>query len=318
MRTVMRKAFDETTGQEYEIEIPSTEDVRGALLKYNYPPDGVRIRDVAHALATHYGLNDRLIKAKNKHRQFVFSKHVLIQVYALVKSGKLAKLETGLVVRAEETSEGVKGGNETLGASEILLPSGDNAGNGASTSSISPTAEESIERDYRQIRSELAEELLQQIGENSPRFFEELVLDLLVKMEYGGSREDAAKAVGRSGDGGIDGIIKEDRLGLDAIYVQAKRWEGKVGRPEIHKFTGALIEKNARKGIFITTSDFSREAKESADKSDDPKIVLIDGRQLTELMIDYNVGVSTVTNYEIKRVDSDYFIETDDSQAQDL
>ena len=178
------------------------------------------------------------------------------------------------------------------------------------------TVEESIEKNYQQIRSELAEELLQQIGENTPRFFEELVIDLLVKMGYGGSREDA-EAVGRSGDGGIDGIINEDRLGLDVVYVQAKRWEGNVGRPEIHKFTGALIEKNARKGIFITTSDFSREARESADNSDDPKIVLIDGRQLAEYMIDHNVGVSTVKTYEIKRVDSDYFIDTDDSQTQD-
>ncbi|MDE0503213.1 MAG: restriction endonuclease [Candidatus Poribacteria bacterium] len=312
----MRKAFDETTGQEYEIEIPSTEDVRDALLKYDYPPDGVRIKDVAHALATHYGLDERLIGAKNKHKQFVFSKHVLIQIHALVKSGKLAKLETGLVVRAEETSEGVKGGNETLGAREIVLPSGDNAGNGACTGSISPTAEESIERDYRQIRCELAEELLQHIRENSPRFFEELVLDLLVKMEYGGSREDAAKAVGRSRDGGIDGIIKEDRLGLDAIYVQAKRWDANVSRPELQKFAGALQGQRARKGIFITTSGFSRDAREFVNNIDS-KIVLIDGRQLAKLMIDYNVGVSTVTTYEIKRVDSDYFIETDDSQTQD-
>ena len=178
------------------------------------------------------------------------------------------------------------------------------------------TTEDSIDDNYQQIRKQLAAELLEQIKEKSPRFFEELVIDLLVKMGYGGSREDA-EAVGRSGDGGIDGIINEDRLGLDVVYVQAKRWEGNVGRPEIHKFTGALIEKNARKGIFITTSDFSREARESADNSDDPKIVLIDGRQLAEFMIDHNVGVSTVKTYEIKRVDSDYFIETDDSQTQD-
>ena len=180
-----------------------------------------------------------------------------------------------------------------------------------------PTPEECIEKCYQQHRAELAAELLEKIKNNSHRFFERLVLDLLIKMGYGGSREDAAEAVGRSHDGGIDGIINEDRLGLDVVYVQAKRWEGNVGRPEIHKFTGALIEKNARKGIFITTSDFSREARESADNSDDPKTVLIDGRQLAEFMIDHNVGVSTVKTYEIKRVDSDYFIETDDSQTQD-
>lgn len=181
----------------------------------------------------------------------------------------------------------------------------------------SPNAEEYIEKCYQQIRSELAAELLQQIKEKSPRFFEELVIDLLVQMGYGGSREDA-EAVGRSHDGGIDGIINEDRLGLDVVYVQAKRWrEGKVGQPEIFRFSGALRDRGARKGIFITTSSFTTQAKDSADNSDDPKIVLIDGRQLADYMIDHNVGLSTVKTYEIKRVDSDYFIETEDSQTQE-
>ncbi len=176
-------------------------------------------------------------------------------------------------------------------------------------------AEESIEENYQQIREKLAAELLEQIMDNSPTFFEELVIDLLVQMGYGGSREDA-QAVGRSGDGGIDGIINEDRLGLDVVYVQAKRWEANVSRPELQKFAGALQGQRARKGIFITTSGFSRDAREFVN-SIDSKIVLIDGRQLAEYMIDHNVGVSVVKSYEIKRVDSDYFIETDDSQTQD-
>ena len=317
MRTVTRKAFDKTTGQEYVIEIPSAEDVRVVLLEYDYPPDGVRIRDVTQTLAAHFGLNDRQIKAKNRHGQFVFFKHVIIQTHALVKSGKLAKPKTGIVVRAEQANDDVVEVISTRGAGQASLPFSDDAGNGHNNVGFSITPEESIEKNYDRIHSELAEELLQRIGENSPHFFEELVLDLLVKMGYGGSREDAAKAVGRSGDGGIDGIINEDRLGLDIVYVQAKRWEGNVSRPEIHKFTGALLEKNARKGIFITTSGFTREARESARKSDAPKIVLIDGRQLSEFMIDHNVGVSTVKTYEIKHLDSDYFIETDNSQAQD-
>ena len=179
-----------------------------------------------------------------------------------------------------------------------------------------PTPEECIEKCYQQHRAELAAELLEKIKNNSHPFFERFVLDLLIKLGYGGSREDAAEAVGRSGDGGIDGIINEDRLGLDVVYVQAKRWEGNVSRPEIQKFAGALQGQRARKGIFITTSRFSRDAGEYV-KSIDSKIVLIDGQQLAEYMIDHNIGVSTVNTYEIKRVDSDYFIETDDSQTQD-
>jgi restriction system protein len=127
-------------------------------------------------------------------------------------------------------------------------------------------------------------------------------------MGYGGTRLDAGQAVGRSGDGGIDGIIKEDRLGLDAIYVQAKRWEATVGRPEIQKFAGALQGHRARKGVFITTSDYSSEAKDYVSRIDS-KIVLIDGAALAKLMIDYNVGVSTSRSYELKRIDLDYFAE---------
>ena len=167
--------------------------------------------------------------------------------------------------------------------------------------------EESIEENYQQIRKELATELLQKIKDNTPAFFEELVVDLLVKMGYGGSREDAGKAVGGSGDGGIDGIINEDRLGLDVIYVQAKRWEGNVGEPEIARFAGALAGRGATKGIFITTSDFTRAAR--AYDASGFKIVLIDGHQLAQLMIDHDVGVSVEKTYEIKRVDSDYFAE---------
>lgn len=142
----------------------------------------------------------------------------------------------------------------------------------------------------------------------SPSFFERLVVELLVKMGYGGTREDAGKAIGKSGDEGIDGIINEDRLGLDVIYLQAKRWGATIGRPEIHKFAGALMGKRARKGVFITTSDYSRDARDFA-AAIDSKIILIDGETLADLMIEHNVGVSTVTNYEIKRMDSDYFTE---------
>ena len=171
------------------------------------------------------------------------------------------------------------------------------------------TPAEQLEEAYQVLRDNLASELLTQLKSSSPLFFEKVVVEVLVKMGYGGSRHDAGKAIGRSGDEGIDGIIKEDRLGLDIIYIQAKKWENTVSRPEIQKFAGALQGKRARKGIFITTSEFSNGAHEYA-LAIDSKIILIDGQQLSQLMIDHNVGVSTDAVYELKRLDSDYFTDT--------
>ena len=168
--------------------------------------------------------------------------------------------------------------------------------------------ERSIEENYQQIREQLAEELLQKIKDNTPAFFEELVVDLLVKMGYGGSQEDAGKAVGGSGDGGIDGIIKADPLGLNVVYIQAKRWEGNVGAPPVRDFVGALDGEGVQDGIFITTSDFNTAAKNFAERSS-KRVILINGNQLARYMIDHNVGVSVEKTYEIKRVDSDYFAE---------
>jgi restriction system protein len=170
------------------------------------------------------------------------------------------------------------------------------------------TPDELLERAYAQLRNALAVDLLEQVGNASPAFFEKLVVDLLVAMGYGGTIEDAGQVVGKSGDEGIDGIIKEDRLGLDVIYLQAKRWEPVVGRPEIQKFVGALQGQRARKGIFVTTSKFSREAEQYV-TGIDSKVVLIDGRRLAQLMIDFDIGVSPVTTYTTKRLDTDYFIE---------
>jgi restriction system protein len=144
--------------------------------------------------------------------------------------------------------------------------------------------------------------------QGSPSFFERLVVDLLVRMGYGGTRKEAGKAVGGSGDEGIDGIINEDRLGLEVVYIQAKRWQGIVGRPEIQKFVGALHGQNARKGIFITTSGFTNGAVKYAEGLSD-KVILVDGEMLVNLMIDHGVGVTLEEAYEIKRVDSDYFNE---------
>jgi len=177
-----------------------------------------------------------------------------------------------------------------------------------SISAQNETPEELIESGAKTIRKELAEEILQRIKGCPPAFFEHLVVELLVKMGYGGTRQDAGRAIGRSGDEGIDGVIHEDRLGLDVIYLQAKRWEGVVGRPEIQKFVGALQGQRAKKGVFITTSDFTKEAVEYV-RNIDNKVVLINGALLANLMIDHNVGVSPAATYEIKKIDSDYFLE---------
>ena len=174
---------------------------------------------------------------------------------------------------------------------------------------LETTPDEAMEDAYQRLRLSIESELLQRAKTASPAFFEKLVVDLLVKMGYGGSFRDAGKAIGRSGDGGIDGVIKEDRLGLDVIYIQAKRWNTTpIGRPEVQQFAGALQGQRAGKGIFITTSRFTQDARDFVDQIGS-KIVLIDGESLAQYMIDFNVGVSRSILYEIKRIDSDYFEE---------
>lgn len=170
------------------------------------------------------------------------------------------------------------------------------------------TPEERIDEAFGELKGDLISNLLDQISKVSPAFFERLVVDVLLAMGYGGSLKGAGKAIGKSGDGGIDGTINEDKLGLDVIYIQAKRWEGTVGRPEIQKFMGALAMHHAKKGVFITTSTFSNEARNSPN-SIDAKIVLVDGKQLAELMIEHDVGVSRQDAYIVKKIDADYFSE---------
>lgn len=167
---------------------------------------------------------------------------------------------------------------------------------------------ERLEESYLFIKRELASELLEKIRENTWQFFEDLVVDLMVKMGYGGSRNKAGESIKRTNDEGIDGIINEDKLGLDVIYLQAKMWkeETSIGRPEIQKFVGALHGQRAKKGVFITTSSFAKTAIDYV-KSIDPKVILIDGETLTNLMIEYNVGVTSIETYQIKKIDLDYF-----------
>ena len=174
--------------------------------------------------------------------------------------------------------------------------------------SVDETPEEQLESSYQTLRKELVGLLLQQILQASPAFFEQLVVDVLVAMGYGGSRMDAGKAIGQSGDEGIDGVIKEDRLGLDLIYLQAKRWQNPVGRPHVQNFVGSLVGKSAHKGVMLTTSRFTDEARQFI-KHLPQKVVLIDGEELAELMIEFNVGVNPEMTYTVKKLDTDYFEE---------
>jgi len=185
---------------------------------------------------------------------------------------------------------------------------------GSSSQSTVPqsTPEEQIEKAFVTLQSALRTDLLERISQNSPAFFEELIIDLLVKMGYGGSRPDAATQLGKSGDGGVDGVINEDRLGLDRVYVQAKRYSdgNVVGRPAVQNFVGSLVGMGATKGVFVTTSKFSTEAVEFA-RHLSQRVILIDGRRLTELMIEHGVGVRLNRAIEFKKLDEDYFDEED-------
>ncbi len=274
-------AIDPTTGQKYVIELPDSEAVKQEILKLDYPPDGITMIDATRRLEEKFELSEEQKAAQTKRGErylgFFHYEVVVPEFKKLLNEGKLKQ-------------PGGKGKPYVL-SRKIPPP---------------PPPDGDIEEIYQQIREKVAGDLLQQIKANSPAFFENLVIDLLVKMGYGGSREDA-EAVGRSGDGGIDGVINQDRLGLDVVYVQAKRWKNNVGAPEIAGFAGALAGQGANKGIFITTSDFTKAAKDY--DAAGFKIILIDGKRLAQLMIDHNVGVSTVKTYEIKRVDSDYFIQ---------
>jgi len=170
------------------------------------------------------------------------------------------------------------------------------------------TPQESLESSYQELRRQLSHDLLERVKQSSPSFFERLVVDLLLKLGYGGSRIDAGQAIGRTGDDGIDGVIKEDKLGLDVVHIQAKKWQNPVGRPEIQAFVGSLEGQRSRKGVFITTSKFTGDAQDYV-KRIEKKIVLIDGEQLTQLMIDNGVGVAEESRYVVNRLDEDYFIE---------
>ncbi len=292
------------------------------LLRFAGDGEEHSLRETVDALADHFGLtpNERK-ELLPSGQQEVFNNRVGWARTYLSKAGLLQKTRRSHYAISERGREVLASNPDRIDVKFLrqfeefrefqALKGTRSSSSGAgveSSADTDTTPEESLESAYGRLRDALANELLQQVKAASPSLFERLVVELLLKMGYGGSRQDAGRAIGRSGDEGIDGIIKEDRLGLDIIYIQAKRWEASVGRPEVQKFAGALQGQRAKKGIMITTSSFSSEAREYVSKIDN-KIVLIDGAQLADLMIDYNLGVSPTAIYEVKKVDTDYFTE---------
>ena len=300
--------------------VPNFQSFFLPLLKYSSDRETHNSQEAYAAMAQHFKMSDGDLKEmlpSGKQTTFknrmAWAKSYLTKALLLEspKRGLFRITDRGLNLLAEKPS--IIRVKQLKQYAEFLdfhtSASKDDRENGSSgDEETTSTPEETFERAYQELRHSLATELLAQVLSNSPEFFEHLVVNLLVKMGYGGSIKDAGQAMGRSGDEGIDGIIKEDKLGLDVIYIQAKRWQGSVGRPEIQKFVGALHGQRAKKGVFITTGTFTREAGHYV-STIDPKVVLIDGSRLVDLMIDYNLGVSTVDTYEIKKIDSDFFLE---------
>lgn len=297
--------------------IPDFQTLMRPLLEYLADGEEHENRDLLEAMARHFKLTpEELAEPLPSGRQPVFVNRVAWAKAHLKGAGAIQSPRRAVYVITERGMELLRSISGPIRMPDLKKyeeyrnfrdgRGGDEVAVQSKSAADDMTPEEHIDFGYTQLRSQLASDILEQIRSCPPEFFERLVVELLLSMGYGGSREDAGRAVGTAGDGGIDGIIKEDRLGLDAIYIQAKRWEGNVGRPEIQKFAGALQGVRARKGIFITSSAFTADAVQYAERIDS-RIVLIDGRHLAELMIDHGVGVSPVQTYEIQRIDSDYF-----------
>ena len=298
--------------------IPSYEDLMLPLLKFAEDEKEHHIHNAVEALSISYQLTDdeKLQTIKSGRQTVIYNRVVWARTY-LKKAGLLQDPRRGFF---QITKEGVNllSTNPKRIDDEILMryPSfqefqsrKDAPKPGFNKESDDErTPEELLESAFDEIETRLADNLIDIILKSSPVFFERLVIDLLLAMGYGGSQNELAEAVGKSGDEGIDGIIDQDRLGLDRIYIQAKRWDPNqtVSRPEIQKFVGALSGKHAKKGIFITTAKYSNEAKAYVSQLD-VKVVLIDGEQLARFMIEYEVGVETQTVYKIKTIHTDYF-----------
>lgn len=299
--------------------IPDFQSVMLPLLQVIGDGQDYRMRDVTTAVADRFNLTDEERQEMLPSGQTTVITNRVGWAKTYLKNAGLLQQPKRAIVRITEDGKQVLTANpasinikylDQFPAFKGFRDKGEKKGNGGVEAVEVPTQtpEELLEDGYKTLREALAAELLEQIMECSPGFFERLVVELLVAMGYGGSIEDAGKAVGRTADGGIDGRIKEDRLGLDEIVIQAKRWENPVGRQEIQGFVGSMEGFRAKKGVFITTSTFSKPALEYV-KMIERKIVLIDGTTLANLMIDHGVGVTTYRTFVLKRIDSDYFEE---------
>jgi restriction system protein len=300
--------------------IPGFQSIMLPLLKIVGDGKEHNPSEVKDILASQYQLTDaERNEMLPSGKQARFSNRVMWSIVYLRKAGLIENSRRGIFHITEEGLKLLKGNPSRIdirllmqypGIQEWHKPSqkSDSSETEAAEATNQQTPEENLETSYQELRRSLAQELLDKIMTCSPRFFEKLVLDLLVEMGYGGLRKDAGETIGHSGDGGIDGIIKEDKLGLDVIYIQAKRWNGTVGRPVVQAFAGSLDGQKAKKGIMITTSQFSKDAKDYAEKIE-KKIILIDGEQLAQYMIENNVGVAEKVNYSVKKMDLDYFDE---------
>lgn len=298
--------------------IPDYQTCMLPLLKYAADNKEHKLADAVEDLSDQFGLTaeERKELLPSKTQEVIFNRIGWARTY-MKKAGLLEDTRRG-VFKITDRGQAVLGENLERLSTKYLRKFDEfnefqrkhNEKDSKSENDVisDATPEEMLEAGYTKLSENLVDDILVNIAKCSPSFFEHLVVDLLVHMGYGGSFSEAAQVVGKSGDEGIDGIIKEDKLGLDTIYIQAKRWKGVVGRPEIQKFAGALLGQKASKGVFITTSSFTKETEEYT-ASVDRKVVLIDGQKLASLMIEHNVGISTVRTFEIKRIDCDYFEE---------
>lgn len=302
------------------MSIPDYQSIMLPLLKQTSDRQEHSFPSLVETLAAEFKLTDSerrdLLPSGG---QFVFDNRVGWARTYLKKAGLLSAPKRGVIQITDRGLQVLKDDpkrvdNKVLRRFPEFLEFQSAKGDAGTESDRTASAEhldpqENIEAGYQRIRKELSGELLTRIKACSPAFFERLVVELLLKMGYGGSRRDFGQAIGKPGDGGIDAVIKEDKLGLDAVYLQAKRWDNsQVGSKEIQAFVGALHGKKARKGVFITTSGFSQPACDYVREIQD-KVILIDGPTLADLLIEHGVGVSTVATYEVKKIDSDYFAE---------
>lgn len=302
--------------------IPDFQTIMLPLLNYASDEKEHTLRDTYEFLADYFKLTQEERQTLNSYgNQKVFMNRIGWAKTHLFKAGLLDSPRRSIFKISERGKKVLANNPQQINMNflkqypeylEFIRPATDQDKHGIEKKyldNFQETPEEILEGSYQEIRKALAQEILMKIKTNSPSFFEKLVVELLVKMGYGGSIKDAGRATRLTNDEGIDGIIKEDKLGLDFIYIQAKRWNSQsVGRPEIQSFVGALDGQRANKGIFITTSSFSDNAIKYV-KTISKKVILIDGEQLANFMIDYNLGVSTFATYELKKIDNDYFEE---------